>query len=402
MVISSRPVELGSSDDLGPWVAVPLARLLLRWAHFLSCALVVATAIWVAHGVFLPMDRTDAGIDYIAVSPSSTRFALDLVLTLAALLGWQAFVLWRWRQSFSLRAWLRLDHAHHLSPLLLLGLSLVPAVNLASPHGPWWAPWSYLLVDLRGWWWALVLVWVVHASRPEGLGPLWRRLRLLPDHWAEVSIVAVAVGAACMSSPNVLRFSSNVGGDEPRYLRYCENLYQGLGFDLAALKRLDELPADFEPRVFDNIRSLGTTVSAESWNLVTDGRALLAGRRQFNRARYLGRWFLEGKQPGTVYQVHTPGLGMILFPAYYLDRRALSSGWTLDGKFPDPMHMLNIGLLTLFALYALVVFRLLRSQADDIRLAWVLALLAMVTIPVGAFAFQVYPKSRQAPWSSRR
>jgi len=378
------------SSNHAPGYRLPVAILLLRWSEFLLCALVVAGSTWASQSVFLPMARSETATDYILVSASSGRFILDQVLAIAALLGWQAFVLRRWRPPFSLRAWARLDHGRHLRPLFLLGLSLLPAVNLATPQGHWWASWSYVLIDLRWWWWGLVVLWVVHAARPGGLGGLWRGARTHRGPWAEVSIVVVAVGVVYLSTPHV-RFDSNLTGDEPKYVRYCENLYQGLGFDIAGIKRLDELPADHEPHVLDNLRDLAGIIGEESRNLVADGKALLAGRRQFNRARYLGGWFLEGKRPGSVYQMHTPGLAMILLPAYYLDRHLLSDGWTWDREFPLPRPMLNVALLTLFGLYTLVLYRLLRTQTEP-RLAWVMTLLAMVTLPVGAFAFQVYPE----------
>lgn len=390
MVNKSPLATAGSSADHESKSGIPIAVLLLRWAHVLLCALVIAGSTWVAQGVFLPMARSETATNYILVSPSSGRFVLDLMLATAALLGWQAFVLRRWRPPFNLRAWARLDHSRHLSPLFLLGLSLVPAINLATPNGHWWASWSYVLVDLRWWWWGLIVLWVAHGARPGGLGHWWRDLRDRPDSRAEASVVAVTIAVACISTPHT-RFQSALVGDEPKYVRYCENLYQGLGFDIARIKRLDKLPAGYEPRALDNLRGLGAVIGEESRNLVEDGKALLAGRRQFNRARYLGGWFLEGKRPGSLYQMHTPGLGLLLFPAYYLDRRVLSDQWTWDGNFPRPQHMLNVALLTLFGLYALVVFRLLRAHTER-RLAWVLTLISMVAMPVGAFAFQVYPE----------
>lgn len=390
MAIASPRIEPGVSAGHQSGPPIPASVLVLRWARLLSCALVVAGSVWAAQSVFLPMARTETATAYILVSASSGRFVLDLALTVAALLGWQAFVLRRWRRPFSLRRWVRLDESRHVTPLFLLGLSLVPAVNLATPLGHLWASWSHVLVDLRWWWWGLIFVWVAHAARPGGLGPWWKTACNCPGPWAEVSVVAVSLGVAFLTTPNT-RFGSMLVGDEPKYVRHCETLYQGLGFDIAALKRLDQLPAEYEPRALENLRSLGAAIAEESRNLAADGRALLAGRREFNRARYLGGWFLEGKKPGSVYQVHTPGLGMILFPAYYLDRRLLSDEWTWDGRFPLRQRMLGVGLLTLFGLYTLVVYHLLRAHTERC-LAWVLTFLAMVTMPVGAFAFQVYPE----------
>jgi hypothetical protein len=390
MVIKSPLVTAGPStvDESTP--RIPPNILLLRWTFVLSCALVVAGSIWAAQSVFLPMAQTGTTISYLLVSASSGRFVLDLLLVIAALLGWQAFMLHRWRRPFSLRAWGRLDHCRHLSPLLLLGLSLVPAINLAAPDSYVWASWSYVLVDLRPWWWGLAGLWVVHRAHPGGLGTWFRETQDRHEYWAEGSLVVASIAIACVSAPH-MRFQADVIGDEPKYLRYCENLYQGLGFDMAGIKRLNELPPGFEPRVMDNLQSLAAALGEESRNLVADGQALLAGRRQFNRARNLGGWFLEGKRPGTLYQVHTPGLGLLLFPAYYLDRRVLGDQWTGDGRFPAPRHMLSVTLLALFGLYALAVFRVLRVCTER-RLAWILTLISMVAMPVGAFAFQFYPE----------
>jgi len=103
-------------------------------------------------------------------------------------------------------------------------------------------------------------------------------------------------------------------GDEPKYLRYAENFYQGLGFDHSAIKPIADLPADFRPRVWRNFALLADVVPQELQNLGSDARRFARDPwRRFNRARFRDGGFLDGKDGGA-YQVHNPGVSMMMPP----------------------------------------------------------------------------------------
>ncbi|MCQ5117606.1 hypothetical protein NE623_14670, partial [Gemmiger formicilis] len=62
----------------------------------------------------------------------------------------------------------------------------------------------------------------------------------------------------------LLRFSGALHGDEPKYIRYCENFYQGLGFDISKKRLLEEFDVGGEsPHVFNNFRQLLRAVPEE-------------------------------------------------------------------------------------------------------------------------------------------
>ena len=51
---------------------------------------------------------------------------------------------------------------------------------------------------------------------------------------------------AIVSSPH-LRFTSVLHGDEPKYIRYAESFYQGLGVDVGHQREFDELTLSYSP-----------------------------------------------------------------------------------------------------------------------------------------------------------
>src|SRR3984893_6724698 len=111
------------------------------------------------------------------------------------------------------------------------------------------------------------------------------------------------------------RFPTILHGDEPKYIRHAENLYQGNGFDLTDFRPAEDLRLDASSHVLRNLALAAETVPAELRNLAADARTLVGegARHTFNRARYADAWFVYGKNGG-FYQVHTPGLSLLLLP----------------------------------------------------------------------------------------
>lgn len=352
-------------------------------------SLVVALNVWLAQGEFLPLQFRGKPIDYLIVSASLGRLIADWAVVAVLLLSWHVVSTGR-TGSGRLRLVLTKENTRYLLPLFWFVLGLLPLLNLLPQLAGRLSPWSYFLFDLRWWWWPLPVFAAVRSGWPERWQPLaWRTW--LGGRAATVAVAAAAAGAMWLSAPS-LRSKTFLAGDEPKYIRYCEAFYQGLGFDIAHLSTLSDLPKDFRPRILDNVRELVAAVPEEAANLVHDAGAFVGGQRTFNRAKYTGRWFISGKRPGSVYQVHQPGLGLLLFPAYFLDRSWLADGWSFDGRFPVRMPAVGFALLALFALYAAAIRAFLLEHGADAVLAIVLALLGVLSLPISGLAFQAYPE----------
>jgi len=352
-------------------------------------SLVVTLNIWLTQGVFLTVSQEAETLDYLLVSPSLERLAFTWAAVLAVLFAWHGLVVLRPQRQAGSRLF-TLENTRYLVPLFLLTLSLVPLANLFEPLAGRLSPWSFILWDLRWWWWPLVLAFAVGRAGvpvPRFAGRFVAHLRAIPPELLAAAGVLFVVMAA---TPRMMWFLVGVG-DEPKYVRYCENFYQGRGFDIAHIQRSSDLPKDYRPRVTDNFRGFVAAVPEEAGNLRQDLHDLVLGRRQFNRAQYMGSWFIAGKRTDSVYQIHQPGLSLVLFPAYYVDRR-LDSTEEPGAKFPRRLPFLHFTLLGLFALYGVVVLRLLRAHTGSAPLAVVLAMLAVLCMPVGPFAFQIYPE----------
>lgn len=256
------------------------------------------------------------------------------------------------------------------------------------------APFVYLAVDC--WRWLLVIAaglivrrWL--RRRPDRLShaAAWWHATDAPRKIA-MGLGGLAVAAALVSTPN-LRFTAALHGDEPKYIRFCESFCQGLGFDLVPIRQFGDLPKPHVPQISGAVRAAVTSVRTELRFLRRDTRDALAGRTRFNRATYTGAWFLRGKDSG-VYQVHNPGLSFALLPGYALDHY-LSTGASGDGKFPNSLRFTTITLLAIYALWTAVLFDTYVRFGSARGLAAVLTMTAMLTIPVAALPFQIYPET---------
>ena len=89
--------------------------------------------------------------------------------------------------------------------------------------------------------------------------------------------------------------------------------------------------------------------------------------------------------------VHQPGLSFLMFPAYYLDRR-LTVAQPSSIQWPDRLRAVNAFFLTVYVLWAVLVFRFLRRLVQATRIAWIATLALVLALPVAAFPFQFYPE----------
>src|SRR5438105_4353899 len=91
------------------------------------------------------------------------------------------------------------------------------------------------------------------------------------------SLVATAAAASALMTISwawfgtpLLRSDGATSGDEPKYVRYCENLYQGRGFDISDIKPLAQLPPDFHSQLWHNVVLLGRILPGELRALASD------------------------------------------------------------------------------------------------------------------------------------
>jgi hypothetical protein len=349
-------------------------------------AFLVGINAWLAGAAFEPIARDGGAIEYVLVSPSFVRLVVDVVGAGVVLLMLQAFVFRR--RAKREEPFLSSANTNHLDILGWMALSLAPLVNLFAPLSARLPALSYVLFDLRFYWWPLVIVGMFHRAILPKASTGWPRA--IPRRWVLTSLVVLPIATAVAFTPG-LRFTGVLDGDEPKYLRYCENFYQGLGFDISKQRRLTDFGGDDNPHVFDNVRHFLRAVPQEAHLLVDDARRLVGAAAPPPLVAKSGMFF-EGKHPGTTYQLHTPGLSFLLFPAYYLDRLVTGSGLGYQNEFPASMPAVYGMLLALYAGYALALYRLLDAYGGNRLLAWMLALVGVVTLPASAFAFQIYPE----------
>jgi hypothetical protein len=351
------------------------------------CSLSAGLYLWLARGVLLPIARRDS-LEYVFVSASFGLLAASIAAACAFIVAVHLCVRLAAAKLSPQPPLFADEDVAYAKPLVGLAagafglLSLVPGFAWVPPV--WW----YLIVDWRWAWTLLLLVWVLArvVARANLLGVI------LEARWAtEAAIVALAVAWAVLGTPN-LRFSGLTDGDEPKYIRYCENLYQGLGFEVTNLRPIAELPADYRSAWRRNIRLLGLTLPGELRSLAADAAAF-AGEpsRRFNRAREVDVGFLVGKNGG-VYQLYNPGVSILMFPAYYLDRRFGGVQPGSSAQWPSELRAVNAFFLVLYAFWTLLIYRFLRRLVPSVWQAGVATVALALTLPVAAFPFQFYPE----------
>jgi len=189
-----------------------------------------------------------------------------------------------------------------------------------------------------------------------------------------------------------MRSDGRTNGDEPKYVRYCENLYQGLGFDISEIKPMSQLPADFRPKVWRNVVLLAEIMPRELRGLASDVFEYIRNpSHRFNRARHREGGFLEGKNGGA-YQVHNPGISLLIFPAYYVDRRLATIEPGSPAQWPEQLRAVHAFSLAMLALWTILIFRFLRRCGATSTTSWIATLAFTLTLPVTNFPFQYYPE----------
>ena len=368
----------------------------MRWlaAASVSCVCFCLAAF----GTFVPLrDEGDGSLQYLYAWPGGERLAAICSAALVALVGLFVAVTYLARRSGTDRAALA-RAGRWLAPLTLPGLvtlGLAPAIPGSGERA---APLAYFFYDLRWWWLGGALLLVLAGVDALIGGPVERRLAAV-TRWRPSSrhllidavLFASVIACAIVSTP-ALRFSNQLHGDEPKYIRYCELWYQGGGFDISAKTLPADVPAGSAPALHRIPGLLLGSIREDTLALGTDLAAFAANPRGFRWNRASGEeGFVNGKRGG-VYQIYQPGLSFVLLPGYLLDRVFSSLPPGYQGEFAPSLVMTNVVLLLMFGASAVALGRLLRHalESDGLAAAW--AALAMLTLPTSAFAFQFYPE----------
>ena len=362
----------------------------MKW--FMAAALSVLVFLAMAHSVVAPVITGPARLEYLFLAPSRIEL---LLLAAAAVMLTLALRLWGIGMAGA-----SARDGRWMAPLCLLALSAAPLVAFLPGMSQRGSPFVFIGRDMR--WWVLLVAMLLAArafttltsgrmarvfSWPASLPLAARTLA-----W-DLAIFAIVITWAIVTQP-VMRFVGDPHGDEPKYLRYAENWYQGNGFDLRSKQRMSDMPIDAPSRVWRNVSLAAGAAVEEAGALAQDVTAFARSPSTFrwNRAKGGDNWFLTGKRGG-LYQVHTPGVSAVIFPGYYIDRHFLDLKSGHQGEVPGGLFMTNLTLLLLYALWAVAIFRLLCRLLGDERMAAGLAVLAMITLPVTSFAFQLYPET---------
>ena len=247
---------------------------------------------WLVRSVLVPL-ASRAGVEYMFVSANFETFLAGTLLAWALILiGHLSLrrVTVRWDGEPTLFS---RDDVAYMQPLFCFAVSasalltLVPGLDLLLPV------WSYVVVDLRWWWTFLVLVWILVRVdlRLHGVPRAWiAGVTFSPKvrRWAPgVALILITVTWAVAGTPHI-RFSAATHGNEPKYVRFAELWYQGVGFETTSLEPIAELPEDFRPRLWQNLTGMAAVLPGELRSLAADVPAFLADpTRRFNRAQDL-------------------------------------------------------------------------------------------------------------------
>jgi hypothetical protein len=367
----------------------------MRWllAACGSGALLLAATL----GTLIPLQYPD-DLEYIFVQPDTTSLAAWCT-ALFALLGALYLLGLRLTRASPREIRHRARLGTWLAPLSLSGtviLGLTPALPGAGPRA---AVLGYFFYDLRWWWLAgLVALAALRFPRPGPRNSTAAPQQQVPRlRWPVARrmlfptvVFASAVIFACVTSTHI-RFTGMLHGDEPRYVRYCELWYEGGGLDVSRVALVADTP-NLRPHLLGNLRHVGPAFLTIARTVFTD--IVAAWRHPFayrwNRAS-ADDAFVQGVHGG-LYQLHQPGVSLVLLPGYVLDRLFMWSGSSEDGKFPAALPATNFMMLATYGLAGAALYRLLRSALDSERWALAFALLGITSLPASAFAFQLYPE----------
>jgi hypothetical protein len=366
----------------------------MRWllASIVSSILFATAAL----STFVPLTG-QTGTQYAFVWPGGLKLAVSVGLcTLAVVLLYRSVLELVRRLNPD-----RLSDArsgHWLAPVAALGAAVLGFAPAAPGAGEWTAVIAYFLLDLRWWWFATVCLLVsINADRlaNHALARVFTGIRNWTAHSRlllfDGVLFTTVITIVAWTTP-YLRSDTGFHGDEPKYVRYCEVWYQGGGFEVSQKQSFEDFPVDASPQVLEIIPLLARGTREEAVAFWHDVRGFVADPQgfQWNRA-VRDEGFITGKRGGK-YQIYQPGASVFFFPGYFLDRYLLNAQSGYNHEFPRHTDMMHFGLLVVFGVTAVALFRLFRHALGSDLLAAIWSGLAMLTLPAAAFAFQLYPE----------
>src|SRR5262245_29161522 len=374
----------------------PAASRLAGCVGLFGAALSVAVHVWIRSGVVVPV-RLPASVEYVWISATAATFVTILVLT-SGLLAIAHLLVRRAAADRGIPSpLLSWGDVAYVRPLWCFAATTLSLLNLVRPRIAALSVVSYVIVDLRWWWTALVLLWIVR-NLDVRLHARWRaRLSMLDlssgaRRWLpEAALAAIPIAWAVFGTP-ILRSDGATSGDEPKYVRYCETLYQGRGFEISQIQALSDLPSNYRPQLWRNVVQLGRILPGELRGLAADAVTYVRDpSHQFNVAVHHEGGFLDGKGGG-MYQVHNPGLSLLMLPAYLVDRTFVPIQPGSPPQWPSRLHAVNAFFLLIYAGWTILLFRFLQKSGATTLTAWVASLAFTLTMPASAFPFQYYPE----------
>jgi hypothetical protein len=361
-------------------------------------SVLIGASVWFEQSTFVPF-ASDRVIGYVVCTPAVWRLLLEILLV-AVILGGGCLALEHTIlvDTYSDRS--RFSSSLLFTPLALVAANLLSAGLLSPSLREYWSPIAYVGSSLYPLLWAAALALVarnvyVAAGAPfrRSLTSRWltldtARQSLLLD----VAIAASVAGIVIATSPRI-RFSGIPVGDEPKYLRYAENWWQGRGMNMDGVQDASDIPAAKQgPRFLRNFSNLLPALERDVAQLAADASYLGNSKHwghQFNKATYVGNWFVTGKNGG-LYQMHQPGVSLVILPAYLIDR------WLFDhgrGRFADDLFTVNLLMLLIWTVAAALTARLLEQTTGDRGVAFVVTLAVFASVPLATFAFPFYPET---------
>jgi len=364
-------------------------------------SMLVGTSVYFEQSTFVPF-ASDRAISYTLCTPPFWRLIVDVLLAAGGLVGLIG-ILERTLLIDAYRDRQRFSASDLFMPLALVAANLLSAGLLWEPLREWWPPVAYVGSSLYPFLWAAAIVLIVlniyaaaSQSWTAAMTSRWimlggARQSLLLD----VATAAIIAGIVISTSPKI-RFSGIPVGDEPKYLRYAENWWQGRGMDMDGVQDASDIPASKQgPQLLRNFSNLMPALEHDAAQLAADASYLGNSKHwghQFNKARYVGNWFVTGKNGG-LYQMHQPGVSILMLPAYTIDRWLFDRG---QGRFADDLFTVNLLMLLIWIVAAVATARLLEQTTSDRGVAAAVTVALFASAPLATFAFQFYPETLAA------
>lgn len=237
-------------------MALPMDSQRLGHGLLFSAGLALGFHIWLSRGVFLTLQGD--GLEHLFISAGIGSLVVGLLLGLVAVYIVHLLITRvTSRHGATTPTMFSLDDVSWATPLHLFWVSALGFLSVLPGMERALSVLSFFVIDLRWWWTAVIVVTTAFGiyRRIKGVTPFFSYVEIFATHQKtgltpflpEIALAVICGLCAVAWTPN-LRFSAEAHGDEPRYLRYCENFYQGHGLEISSVQPIADLPSDFNAR----------------------------------------------------------------------------------------------------------------------------------------------------------